>query len=373
MSSPKNILILYITERSGHHHAALALKKGFEARDPAVRVSCVNAFHYIFPVAERLIHLSYLFVIRRFPFIWRSMYDKPGFVSSTDGVKQWIHRRAMTKMKELLRQTRPDAILCTQAFPCGLFSFYKRECGASYRLFGVLTDFAPHAYWVHDEVDGYVVGSEQTKTWLIDKGVSADKILPLGIPIDPKFSRFLDKEEIMANYGLDRKIPTILLMGGGHGLGPIKKVLKQLDASRMSLQFVVVCGINEKLYRWLMKQRFGKRMLAFRYTDQIDRLMTVASLIITKPGGITTAEALAKQLPMIVLNPIPGQEKRNTDFLVSQHAAMNVNCVADIPGAVEHILTDLSKATSMKRSIVDAGLDKPKSAEDTARFVLGHL
>lgn len=373
MSSSKNILILYITERSGHHSAAKALKKGFEAADPAVKVTCVNAFHYIFPFTERLTHIIYLFVIKRVPFIWKLLYDRPTFVKSTHGIKNWIHRRATQKIRTLLADVNPDAVVCTQAFPCGLFSSYKSESRAHLPLFGVLTDFAPHAYWIYDEVDGYIVGSEQTRQWLAGKGVKKDKIHALGIPIDPKFSTVLDRQEIIANYGLDGGVPTVLIMGGGHGLGPIKDILKKLDESALPLQFIVVCGINLSLYRWLMRQRFKKRMLAFRFTDEIHRLMSVSSVIISKPGGITTAEALAKQLPMISLKPIPGQETRNTDFLVGQKAAISASSVCDIVPAVEHVLTDISKPTGMKRAIVEAGLNKPKSAEDIARFILKHV
>lgn len=373
MPPSKNILILYITERSGHHHAALALQKAFLSIDPSARVTCVNGFRYIFPVAERLIHKTYLFVIKRMPFIWRNMYDQPRFFRSTDRIKHWIHRRAVGRIKNLLEQTRPDAVLCTQAFPCGLFAFYKKEYASVYKLYGVLTDFAPHAYWVHDEADGYIVGSDQTRHWLAEKGVPADRIHTFGIPIDPKFSRSLDVAEVKANYGLEQDVPVVLIMGGGHGLGPIKKVLKSLDESCLKLQLIVVCGINEKLYRWLLRQRFQRRMLAFRYTDQIDRLMSAASLIVTKPGGITTAEALAKQLPMVILHPIPGQEKRNTDFLVSQQAALSADGVSDIVPAVEKILSHASSAQRMKEAIVNAGLNKPTSAQQTARFVLERL
>lgn len=372
MSLKKNILILYITERSGHHSAALALKKAFEITDPEANVTCINAFRYFFPRTEKLTHIIYLFVIKRFPVIWKAIYDRPSLVKKTGAIKSFIHNLARRKLKKMLSQFHPDAVICTQAFPCGILADYKRDYDSSVKLFGVLTDFSPHSYWIYDDVDGYFVGSEMTKQWLVSRGVKEWKIFITGIPIDPKFSLPFNADEIRMNYGLDEHLPAVLLMGGGHGLGPIKLILKDLDTCGIPMQFIVVCGINNKLYRWLIRRHFNNRLLAFKYTDEIHRLMSVANLIITKPGGITTAEALSKKLPMVILNPIPGQETRNTELLKSQKAAVRAT-VEDIEQVVSRILSDPSKVDSMKKAIVSAGLDKPKASVDIARHVLAGI
>ncbi len=371
MTKAKTVLVLYITDRSGHHSAALAIKRALEHEDASVKVHCVNAFRYIFPIAERLTHRIYLTVIKRVPKIWEKMYDNPRLVDRTSGIKAWIHRRAVKKMSRLLKQVKPDAIVCTQAFPVGIIAAFKDATGSRLPLIGVLTDFFPHAFWVYDQVDHYIVPSEEGARFLDSKGVPLKKIHILGIPIDPKFGRSLDHAEVLANYGLTPEIPVVMLMGGGHGLGPIKKVLNLCDSSDIPMQFIVVCGMNRKLYHWLSRRRVRKKIVYFKYTDQIDRLMTIASVLITKPGGITTAEALAKHLPMVILNPIPGQEARNTGLLVRYGAAIEAGTPQDVLPAVLNTLV----ASKKRHGIFSFShnmhrLAKPEAATLIARLAL---
>jgi processive 1,2-diacylglycerol beta-glucosyltransferase len=370
MLSGRKVLILYITERSGHHSAASALTRGFELVDPSVTVKCINAFRYFFPVAEWLTHKLYLFVIKRVPSIWRFLYDRPSFVKKSDGFKRWLHRRAFNKLEDLLETFSADVVVCTQAFPCGILSAYKRERGGRFKLYGVLTDFAPHSFWVYDEVDFYVVASEQTSQELSRKGVPPWKIRVLGIPIDPKFAKTIDAVEVRAQYGLDKDIPVVLVMGGGHGLGPIRQIIRQLDECELPMQMMVVCGLNRKLYGWMVRQKFQKRVLIFKYTSDIDRLMSAANLVITKPGGITTAESLAKGLPMVILNPIPGQEARNTDFLVDARAAFSAESVMDVVPAVRCIFAGGLSDFRVPSQTDSRALAKPTSSRDIAAFVL---
>ncbi len=373
MTGGKKILILYITERSGHHSAALALKKAFLQKDPAARVHCVNAFRYAFPFAERIIHTLYLAVIKKLPMIWEKMYDNPQLVSRSQTLKTWIHALGVRRMRGLIQHFKPDAIICTQAFPCGIVADYKDATPAhkSLPLIGVLTDFSPHAFWVYDNVDLYVVPSSESRDMLIAKGVPAGKVRILGIPIDPKFCASLDRRELMANHGLKQDVPVVMIMGGGHGLGPIRDVIYELDISDLGFQLIVVCGLNKKLYEWIHRRHFKNRILSFRYTDQIERLMTMADVLVTKPGGITTAEALAKKLPMVILNPIPGQEARNTDFLIKKGAAVKIERPQEILSAVKTLLEARVRQKGIL-SIFDTlgSLSKPASALDIAELVL---
>ena len=371
MAEKKRILILYITERSGHHSAALALKAGLEQKDPQADVLCVNAFKYIFPLSEKIIHKIYLFVIKWVPIIWKKIYDNPKLIGRSQRIKNWVYSLAVRRLKILLNGFKPHIILCTQAFPCGIVANYKKTYSLNIPLIGVLTDFAPHAYWIYDEVDSYIVPSEDARALLIEKGVHQHKIKILGIPIDPKFARELDRQEILLNYGLKADVPIVMIMGGGHGLGPIKEALSFLDAAERDLQLIVVCGLNHSLYDWLLKSLFKKKILIFKFTDQINRLMTVATLIITKPGGITTAEALAKSLPMIILRPIPGQEARNTEVLTKSGAALRMDSLDTLLPTVETILGSLKNGGGLLDNA--RLLSKPNSSGDIADFVLGNV
>lgn len=370
MIEGKRVLILYITEHSGHHSAAIAIKAGLELKDPKVTIACINAFQYVFPFAERIIHRLYLTVIKNVPKIWEKMYDNPKLIGRSQWIKDLVHLYAVKKLKKLIGQFSPDVIVCTQAFPCGIVADYKKKHLSKVSLIGVLTDFAPHSYWIYDQVDAYVVASDDSREMLIQKGVPEGKINTLGIPIDPKFAKVLDQRELCANYGLDCGIPVIMLMGGSHGLGPIKEILSRLDDLANACQMIVVCGINRSLYEWINNRAFKKRILNFKYTDQIDRLMTVSSVLITKPGGITTAEALAKKLPMIILNPIPGQEERNTWILIKKSAALKIDSPEEITLALEKVLKIGRQQKGDGLFSNTDRLSKPKSSLEIADLIL---
>ncbi len=356
---------MYITERSGHHSAALAIKKAILLKDPDCVCLCVNAFKYIFPIAERVIHLIYLSVIKRVPIIWESMYDNQKLFAKMGNIKNWIHNIAVKRLKRLLDGFLPDVIVCTQAFPCGIVADYKRVYFSEIPLIACLTDFVPHSFWVYDSINYYIVPCDKSRDLLIEKGVPKEKIQPLGIPIDPKFAQNPDKRELFANLGLQPDIPVIMIMGGGHGLGPIKDIIYELESADRQLQLIVVCGINLKLYHWINKTSFKNRILNFKFTDQIDRLMSISSLIITKPGGVTTAEALAKKLPMIISNPIPGQESRNTQILVSNKVAVLLESPKQVLSEVSSILKE-----SDQYSHADPSFSKPRSSMQIADLIL---
>jgi len=329
---------LFITERSGHHSAARAICRAIEAVAPGSPITSLNAFRYVFPVADKIIHSIYMMIIRRRPMIWERMYDNPRLISRGNRIKKFVHRMAMRRIGRLIEQTRPEVVVCTQAFPCGLVAEYKRRSRRPLPLIAVLTDLVPNAFWVYDEVDTYVVACEEGREKLRREGVPSEKILMLGIPIDPVFSSRKPAEEVRERFGLSQDLPIVMIMGGGHGLGPIKSVIQQLDDSPVSLQIALVCGINKELYRWVRKQSFRHKIIAFQYVDHIDELMSVSAVLVTKPGGITTAEALTMTLPMVIMSPIPGQEMRNTQLLVKYEAARRAEGAREVCEAIMETL-----------------------------------
>ncbi|MFH1640875.1 MAG: glycosyltransferase [Candidatus Omnitrophota bacterium] len=198
----------------------------------------------------------------------------------------------------------------------------------------------------------------------------ADKAKSLGIPFDPDFNRPVVREDILRKLKLKTELPTILIMGGGQGLGPIKTIVTSLGKIKNEFQEIIVCGINKKLYNSLnrMLRKHPKKAILFGYVDNINEMMAVSDLIITKPGGVTTAEALAKKLPMIIVRPIPGQENNNTDYLISKGAAVKIGKVKDINVIVENLLNDNDK---LKRLRDQAGqISKPNASLDIARLLL---
>lgn len=370
LSTHKRILLLYITEVSGHHQATLAIEKSLRILDPTVEVMNINGFGYTYPIIEKIVNKTYMGIIKRTPHIWDYLYDNPKIYKKTLSIKKAIHQSNHTKFAKLFKEFQPDAVICTQAFPCGMVADYKNTHQLSTKVIAVLTDYAPHAYWLHEGVDYYVVPSEDAKGRFIKEGVQQARIKIFGIPVDPKFIVHLDRKVILRKLGLDEDTPRILVMGGGQGLGPIKKVLKELMELRIKVQFIVVTGTNKKLLKWLkqISPEGQQRLIVFEYVHNMEEIMDVSTIAITKPGGMTTTECLTKGLPMVIIRPLPGQEMYNTNFLLSKGAAIRINEIKYIGAEVGALLNSQERLMHMRRCALEN--NQPNSSFDIAKLAL---
>lgn len=367
----KRIILMYISKVSGHRSAANAIEKAIKLISPEAEVLNINAFKYTSPIVEKIIHFLYLTVVSRMPGVWGYLYDNPSVVKRLEGIKKFVHRFNSPKLKKLFDEFKPDAVACTQAYPCGMIADYKKFYNSALPLVAVLTDFVPHSYWVYDTIDYYVTPSEQVSRRLEKKGVSPQKIKEFGIPLDPKFTLTVDRGIIFKKFGLDASLPTVLIMGGGHGIGPINSIIKSLEKTDKRIQEVVVTGVNRKLFCSLNRKakKLKNKMAVLGFVDYIDELMSIADLIITKPGGITTAEALTKKLPMIIIKPIPGQEVNNTEFLTAKNAALKVDNIENLYKIINDMFSDPQKLDSYRNAA--AGIAKPNSSLEIAKLLLG--
>lgn len=365
----KKILLMYITNVSGHHSATLAIERAIETFNPHPQVLNIDGFGYTYPIMEKLTHAIYMTVIKKIPCIWDFLYDNPSVTKKTNGIKEFIHRKNQGKIKKLIESENCKVVVCSQAFPCGMVAYYKKHSLADIKLIAVVTDFIPHSYWVYDEIDFYVVGSKEAKETLINKGVSQEKIRLLGIPIDPKFSEKLDRSQVARELNMTLDRPVVLMMGGGHGIGPISRLIKVLDNAEIKAHFIVVAGINNKLFNHLKNARFKNKIHLYGYIDYVDKLMTVADILITKPGGITTSEALAKNLPMLIIRPLPGQEQNNTNFLLKYGVAQKSENIDDSIKKLNFLLNDRKNLSLMRENISKIAM--PSSSLKIAELTLG--
>lgn len=367
---PKRVLLLYISQVSGHRHGAVAIQKSLKAFNPDCEIKSLNGFGYTYPLMEKIVNTAYMGVIKRVPQIWEYLYDNPKVIKASEKIKESIHKSSHKKLKPLFDEFKPDVVVCTQAFPCGMVADYKKSHNLSVKVIGVLTDFAPHLYWLHEGVDYYVVPFEDAKKRYMNEGVKESQIKVFGIPIRTKFAEKLDRNAILHKLHLDGNVPTVLVMGGGQGLGPMKEAVKSLIGLNRPLQIIVIAGTNIKLVQWIKKaqKKTSKKIIVYDYANNVDELMEISTLIISKPGGMTTSECLAKGLPMIVVDPIPGQEERNSDFLVKNGIAVRVDEKKKIAEAVQMLLNNPSKLQSMREAALTFG--RPHSAQDIARLVL---
>ena len=366
----KRILLMYINDNSGHHSASLAIEKALKSLEGDVEVLNIDAFNYTNPILEKIINNTYMGIIKNTPEVWEYLYDNPKVVKNTQRLRELIHKFNSAKLKVLLSDFKPDVIGCTQAFPCGMVADYKKTSGEDIPLVGILTDYMPHSYWLYDNVDFYVVPAEDTKEKLVHNGILPDRVKVFGIPIDVKFAEKFDKDYVLQRLGIDNKLPIVLVMGGSQGLGPIREVIGWLNRLVTNFQIIVATGTNKRLRESLMRKisRYKKRLLILDHSDEVDKLMSVSSLVITKSGGLTTAEALVKGLPMIIVNPIPGQEANNAKFLLRCGAAVKANNEEDSAVLTESLLNNPVKLAHMHQAALSHG--KVHAAIDTARLIL---
>lgn len=368
--SSKRIILMYISEVSGHHSATLAIEKALKILSPEVETLNINAFNYTNPVSEKIVNRLYMGLIKRTPQIWDYLYDNPSVVKKIEKIKEIIHKFNSPKLKNLFDRFKPDAVVCTQAFPCGMVADYKKTYHSAIPLVAVLTDYIPHSYWIYDMVDYYITPSEEIMSLLLKKGVAPEKVKILGIPFDPDFNTPVDKNRITQKLKLEPDLATILIMGGGQGLGPIKTIVKSLEKVKKGFQEIIVTGTNKKLYNTLKRKirKYKKKILLFGYIDHISELMGISDIIITKPGGITTAEALAKKIPMIIVKPIPGQEASNAAYLTKKGAAVKIDEPKDINSIIEGLLKEPVRLNSLRASA--DRISKPNASLDIARLLL---
>ena len=369
----KKVLLLYISNNSGHHRATKAIEESLHLTCSKVKVANINCFNYTNPVLEKVINSIYNKVIKIKPEVWEYLYDNPKIVRRTRKLRKLIHKLNSKKLKRLISQFKPDAVVCSQAFPCGMVADFKKKFKFDFPLIGVLTDYAPHSYWMYDNVDAYIVPNEKTKERFVNSGIKSNKVFPFGIPISAKFSGKTNKESARRVLRLDDNKPTILIMGGGQGLGPIEDLIYAINTIETPFQVIVVCGTNKKLKKWLEKRKllFRKKMAILGYTRQVEMLMGISDFIVTKPGGLTTAEALAKSLPIVIVNPIPGQEAKNTEFLLSEGVAVKAKSPLDAACLIEKLLSETDRLKQMKAAAKKQA--QPQSASNAADLIINLL
>ncbi len=370
----RRILYLYLTKHSGHYAAAVAVDEAVRRRNGRVESMLLDSFSHANPALSRVTLKAYLAALKAAPEIWEWMYDNPEFKERTKRIRDLLNRGNSRKLQTILTSFKPDVVVCTQAFACGVLASWKQRTGNRRpALVGVLTDFVAHRYWAHDEVDLYIAPNTATKATLVSQGVAPERVRVNGIPVNDRHLHASDKDVVYQSLGLKPGLPMILVMGGSLGLGPMKSVIRKLDKLPQPFYIVAITGKNEELKERLERkgQRLRHPTKIFGFVENVFDLMDAAEMVVTKPGGITTAECLVKQLPMIIINPIPGQEAKNTEFLLSQGVAVQAEDANDVMLFVDEFLRNPEKLRRMHEAARTLG--RPHAADDAARDILGLL
>lgn len=366
--SKTNILFLYMVPKTGHQKAAEAIMEAASQMDPRVHCVGIEAVNHTYPIIGTVVNRVYLQMLKRAPFIWEYLYDNPEVEEVTRDARGLLALMSSFRIKRMLKRHSPSAIVCTQAVPAIAMATAKRRGMHKLPLVGVVTDFGVHSYWIHPEIDLYLVGHKDVKRDLIARGVPESKVRVTGIPVRPRFGETIDPFEARRRLKLNPNKPTVLIMGGSHGLGQIDELVDALRAIPYDYQSVVVCGKNRVLYKKLAQA--AHRIPDFHlygYHRDSALLMSAADVLVTKPGGLTCSEALAKGVPMILTNPIPGQEERNVRFLTRHQVARVARNTEELTHAVTDLLRHPKKIRLMRQRA--RMVARPFSAWEAARLI----
>ena len=359
------VLIATVTAGAGHLAAAAALDEAWRALRPGDVVDQVDLQKFFSPLHRKIVSDGYLKLVNHAPELWGMVFaktDKPKAARALNRVRSMFPSNSRARFGRYVRQSKPDVVLCTHYFPLETLHHLGRKQGGPRPLaVSVVTDFEAHALWMDACVDLYCVAAEETKARLVARGAKAGDVAVTGIPISARFSAKLDVKAVRKSLGLRDDLPVLLVPSGGFGRGPVGAILAELDKVGRPFQTVVVTGRNQKLRRELAAQDRKHPTQVLGFATNMHELMAVEDLLITKPGGLTSSEALALGKPLIILNPIPGQEAANSDFLLEHGAAAKVNRVEDLPYRIEQLLGS-KKLAEMGRAA--KALGKPEAARE---------
>ncbi len=363
------ILIATVTAGAGHVAAAAALEEAWRAARPQDVVDRIDLVKFFSPLHRKIVSDGYVKLVEHAPELWAIMFkrtDNPTLARRLNRFKRIFPSNSRARFARYVRQFRPDAVLCTHYLPLETLGHVRKDGGARRSkpavrplIVSIVTDFEAHALWMNGCVDLYCVAAEETKARLVARGAAAENVLATGIPIAGKFAARPDAEATRKTIGLRDDQPVLLVLSGGFGMGPVAEILAELDKVPRQFQTVVVTGRNQQLRRDIAAEDRKHSTHILGYCSNMDQLMGVADLIITKPGGLTSSEALALGKPLFILNPIPGQEAANSDFLLEHGAAAKVNRVEDLPYRIDQLLGS-KKLAEMAQAACSLG--RPQAA-----------
>ncbi len=355
----RSVLFFSVSIGAGHDLAAQAVIQEIGHRWPDCRTRVVDTFRYINPVLNKVIVGSYMESLKFNPKIWGYLYEQAEEGEKLVDLGQILSKLASVKMDKLIDEFQPQAMVCTHAFPAGILSILKGQGKFDVPLIGVMTDFTVHPFWIHKYIDRYVLPCEELKFAIQAYGVPEGKIMPTGIPLRRQFARKGDKTEARRNLSLDN-MTTVLVMGGGLGLGEIEDIINLLGNADTKLQVLTIAGKNDKLRTKLQLASAKNKVHVFGFVDNVAEIMNAADLIITKPGGLTTAEVLAVGLPMVIVNPLPGQEERNTEFLLNSGVAVKVTKLRHLVPQIQLLISNEKRMGQIREMASVIG--KPEAA-----------
>lgn len=318
---PLRTLIFSVSIGAGHDSVAKALAERLLIDSPTSEVNIIDTFQYINGALHKVVMGSYMETLKFTPKVWGYLYNQAQEGDMLIDLGQLLSKLLSPKLEQLLNNYKPDVILTTHAFPTGMLAVLKKRGQLNIPLAAAITDFHVHSFWIHPEVDRFYLPAQDLAYSLKKYNISSAKIKGTGIPIRSQFTVSQDKHEARKLLNIAEKT-TLLVMGGGWGLGKIERITKELLKNE-EFQVLVIAGKNKELETSLLSMQ-NERLKVFGFVENMVQVMAASDIVISKPGGVTIAEILAVGKPLAIYSSLPGQEDRNTEYLLNRGAAIRV-------------------------------------------------
>ncbi len=360
-------MILSAAAATGHLRAADALAAAFTARGVPARH--IEVLRYTNPVFRKIYSDLYVELMTRGPDLLGWLYktfDRPWQFQKRRLAMDRLNTGPMVK---LIKQENPDLVLCTHFLPAEILLYLRKKKMMEIPIGIVVTDIDAHALWLLKNVDWYFVAREETRVYLGALGIPLETIFVTGIPIDPIFNVEKPKHEARLRLGLDIEKRTILVSAGGFGVGPVETLVRSIHEIQHPVQVIVICGRNKRLedrLRAFSKGRHPMKIIGF--TSEMDSWMAAADLLVGKAGGLTSAEALARGLVLVIVNPIPGQEERNSDHFLEEGVGIRCNNLPALAYKIDTLLADEGRFLRMQQAA--KRIAQPDAASEVVSVVL---
>lgn len=371
----RRILVLSASVGAGHLRAAQAVELALRELDPQATVRNLDVLEWTNAAFRRVYARSYLDLVNRAPYVLGYFYDlldrQPSPQHKSDRLRYLVERLNLGRFLKFLREEPWDVIVNTHFLPAEMIAALRRRGEFQTPQLTVTTDFETHRLWVNEPCDHYFTATEEGAANLRHWGVPEGQTTVTGIPIHPDFSRPKDRAALRHARGLSGDRPVVLQLAGGFGVGPVELLFDRLLSIETPLSLVVVAGRNEELKTRVdqMPKPARHSVTVVGFTSEMDQWMATSDLVVTKPGGLTTSEALASGAALAIVNPIPGQESRNSDFLLENGAAVKINNASTLPFKLGQLLADRSRLECLRSNA--RRLARPRAAFDVASAALG--
>lgn len=362
------VLLLSVPAGGGHLQTAKALQE-FLCQQENTECEILDIVENVNDLSAALLSKGYIFTStymqKGYRFVYNQM-DKRTKHSFTAGSRV-LYKICGKKLMDYIESFKPDVIVSTHVFATVVLNIHAKKHKINTKIISIVTDLTVHPIWEQTTSDYYVIASENLTPEALKKWGTAYNVLPLGIPIREEFSEKIPQDEARKELGLKDKFTALIMMGSMGYSNAAVDLVKQLDTLDEDLQIVSVCGNNKRLKGKLLKLKTSHNLTVYGFCDNIPTLMDACDCIVTKPGGLSTSEAMAKNIPIILANPIPGQEERNLEFMENNGVAISLSDEFTIDKAVYQLIHNPEVTEKLLENI--RRLAKPYSTRDLAELI----